>query len=299
MSATTEGRPGLPVPRLLAWAAAGALLVWLYAPQTASMAAAWLDDPNYSHGFLVPLVSAWLLWRQRRQLRRAADGPAWWGLAVLAAGLALLVVGEYGHEFYLRRISLVPVLWGLALTAWGWALARRAAFATAYLALMVPLPYIVYDAVAFPLRLVAAAIAAWGIRLFGIPVYLEGNIIHLPHNVLNVVDACSGIRSLISLLAVGVVLAYIMLPNRWSKVLVALLVGPVAVLTNAARVTVTGVLAEWVGPEMLEGATHDLVGWAVFMAGFAILWGVTALLARWLAPRGQGGPPAPAEEEAL
>ena len=199
----------------------------------------------------------------------------------------VLVVGQLAHEFYMRRLSLIPVLWGLTLLAWGWPLAKRVWFAFAYLILMVPLPYMLYDAVAFPLRLVAAQIAAWGIGLFGIPVYLEGNVVHLPNVILNVVDACSGIRSLISLLAVGVILAYLILPKRWPKFLVVALVLPVAVITNALRVTMAGVLAEFVGPETLEGVMHDFVGWIVFMAGFIILLGLTALIKKWTTIKGK------------
>ncbi len=274
-----------PMLTWLAWAVVLGLLVWVYAPHVAGMVANWWRDPNYSHGFLVPLISAYLIWRQRKELAETVKKPNYLGLAVVVAGLLVLVLGQLAHEFYLRRISLIPVMWGLVLLAWGWRVARRLIFAFAYLILMVPLPYLLYDAVAFPLRLVAAKIAAWGIRLFGIPVFLEGNVIHLPNLVMNVVDACSGIRSLISLLAVGVILAYLILPNRWVKVLVVILVPPVAVLTNALRVTLAGVLSQWVGPETLEGVMHDFVGWLVFMAGFVLLLLITLLLKKVSPPR--------------
>ncbi|MCF8034416.1 MAG: exosortase [Desulfarculaceae bacterium] len=278
------GSPGLA--GLLAWAVVLGLLAWIYTPHVWGMVNNWWVDPNYSHGFLVPLISAYLIWRQRKQLAEVAAGPNYFGLAVVAAGLLVLVVGQLAHEFYLRRVSLIPVMWGLVFLAWGWPVARRTIFAFAYLILMVPLPYLIYDAVAFPLRLFAAEVAAWGIRLFGIPVYLEGNVIHLPNLVMNVVDACSGIRSLISLLAVGVILAYLILPKRWVKVLVVLLVVPVAVFTNALRVTAAGVLAFYWGPETLEGVMHDFVGWLVFMAGFVFLLFITLGLKK-LFPEGR------------
>jgi len=277
------GPPGLVLA--LAWAVVLGLLAWIYAPHVAGMVGAWWNDPNYSHGFLVPLISVYLIWRQRRQLAEAAAGPNYLGLLVVAGGLLILVVGQLAHEFYLRRVSLIPVMWGLVLLAWGWGVARRLIFAFAYLILMVPLPYLLYDAVAFPLRLIAAQVAAWGIRLFGIPVYLEGNVIHLPNMVMNVVDACSGIRSLISLLAVGIILAYLLLPKRWLKLVVVLLVPPVAVFTNALRVTAAGILARYYGPETLEGVMHDFVGWLVFMAGFILLLFITLGL-RKLYPAG-------------
>lgn len=268
-------RPFYLRPLNLTWALVAALLLWIYLPHIISMVQNWWADPNYSHGFLVPIVSAGLIWRQRHKLASRVAGPNYWGLAAIGGALAMLLVGQLGHEFYLRRLSLIPVLWGLVLLVWGWPVARRLWFAFAYLILMVPLPYMLYDAVAFPLRLVAARIAAWGVRLFGVPAFVEGNTVHLPNVVLNVVDACSGIRSLISLLAVGVILAYIMLPNRWIKAVVVLLVLPVAVFTNALRVTVAGLAAEWISKKTLEGVMHDFVGWVVFMVGFAILFGIT------------------------
>jgi exosortase len=267
-------------PLLAAWCLVGALLLWIYGPHALSMAKNWWADPNYSHGFLVPLVSVWLIWRDRQTLLDLPPRACAWGLVVMAAGLAVLLVGQLAQEFYLRRVSLLPVLWGLALAYWGWPRARRLIFPTAYLGLMVPLPYVVYDSLAFPLRLLAARLAGWGLRLCGLPVLVEGNVITLPSVIMDVVDACSGIRSLISLLAVGVILAYLMLPGRWRKVLLVALVPPVAVLANAMRVLLTGLLAERLGDAVLKGATHDFVGWLVFMAGFVMLLGIAKLLGR-------------------
>ncbi len=283
---SAAARPGTPL--LAAWGLVGALLLWIYAPHVFAMAKNWWSDPNYSHGFLVPIVSGWLIWRDRQNLLAQPPGANAWGLAVLAAGLAVLLVGQLAQEFFLRRISMLPVLWGLALTYWGWPRARRLIFPTAYLILMVPLPYVVYDSLAFPLRLLAARLAGWGLRLTGLPVLVEGNVITLPMVVMDVVDACSGIRSLISLLAVGVILAHLMLQGRWRKVLLVALVPPVAMLANALRVLVTGLLAQRYGEAMLKGATHDLVGWLVFMAGFVMLMGLTTLLGG-KQPRGGSG----------
>jgi len=263
-----------------AWIILAVVFLGVYAPHLAYMAENWWDDPNYSHGFLVPLVAGYLVWRRREELKRAAGAPNAWGLMVVAAGLLILVVGLVGHEFFLRRLSFIPVLWGMVLTAWGWGVARRVWFPAAYLTLMIPLPYVLYDSVAFPLRLVAASFAGWLLGLTGRPVLVEGNVIHLPSAVLDVVDACSGIRSLISLLAVGVLLAYFLVPRRWQQVLLVALVPPVAVFTNTLRVVAAGLLAEYFGPQMLEGAMHDLTGWLVFMAAFGLLAGLAWLLGR-------------------
>jgi exosortase len=272
---------------LAAWLLVTALLIWLYGETVVRMVHNWWIDPNYSHGFLVPLVSAGLIWRQRRNLMEVAAGPNYSGFVFLILGLLALVIGQLGHELFIQRVSLVPVLWGLIFLAYGWPVGRRVLFAFIYLILMVPLPYVLYDSVAFPLRLVAASVAGWMIRLTGTPVLVEGNIIHLPYIVMNVVDACSGIRSLVSLLAAGTILAYLMLPNRWSKILIVLLVPPVAVLANALRVVAAGLLAKNMGSGAFEGATHETMGWAVFMLAFAMLAGFTWILRRLTTHKGQ------------
>ena len=269
-----------PAGTWAAWALVLILLAAAYWPVVGYLIKNWWIDPNYSHGFLVPLVTAWLLWSRRQGLAQAAGRPSPWGLVVVGLGLVLLILGRWGHELFLQRISLVPVLWGLVLTAWGWPVARATLFPFAYLFFMIPLPYLIYDALAFPLRLVAASLAGDLLRLWGLPVLVEGNIIHLPRNVLDVVDACSGIRSLVSLLAAAVIMVYLWLSRFWSRALVVMLVPPVAILTNSLRVVIAGILAENYGPSMLEGATHDLVGWLVFLAAFGLILVITLVLGR-------------------
>jgi exosortase len=264
------------------------VLAWIYADHVTSMADNWWNDPNYSHGILVPLVSAYLIVRQSDKLHQVMGKPNALGFIILLGGLFILAVGYLGSEFFLKRISLIPVLWSLVFLGWGWPMAKRLAFPFAYLIFMIPLPYVIYDSVAFPLRLIAASLAGGMLHSMGTPSLVEGNVIHLPYIVLNVVDACSGIRSLISLLAAGSILAYLMLPNRWSKVLLVLLVFPVAVLTNAFRVVAAGILAKYIGMEAVEGSTHDFVGWAVFMVAFAMMALLTALLRKIIISRDKG-----------
>jgi exosortase len=268
----------LPRTLLGAWLALGAALAAVYLPHVAYMVQNWWTDPNYSHGFLIPAVAGWLIWRRRQELAGLPARPSAWGVAVIAGGLLLLVLGQAGHELFLRRLSLVPVLWGVVLAYWGWPVARAVGFPFAYLILMIPLPYVVYDSVAFPLRLVAAGLAGGLLELSGTPVLVEGNIIHLPSTVLNVVDACSGVRSLVSLLAVALLFARLLLHSWWRRALLVLAVPPVAVATNALRVVAAGLLAEHWGEQTLQGATHDLTGWLVFMAAFGLLAGLARLL---------------------
>ena len=255
---------------------------WIYYPHLASMFENWWNDPNYSHGMLVPVVSAYLIWRHKDKLPKMAAGPNLWGLLIILGGMGILALGYWSSEFFLKRLSLIPVLWGLVLLAWGWKVARCLWFAFAYLLLMIPLPYVIYDSVAFPLRLIAASLAGGVLHTLGTPTLVEGNVIHLPYIVLNVVDACSGVRSLISLTAAGTILAYLMLPNRISKIIIVLLVLPVTVLTNAVRVVLTGILAKHFGSQAIESAMHDLVGWAVFMVAFVFLAGITLLFKKLL-----------------
>ncbi len=270
------------------WAALAAcvlVLSWIYAPHLASMFDNWWNDPNYSHGILIPLVSAYLIWRHKDSLARSVSNPNPWGYVVILAGMSMLATGYWASEFFLKRISLIPVLWGLVLLSWGWPVAKMLWFAFAYLILMIPLPYVVYDSVAFPLRLIAASLAGGMLHSMGTPTLVEGNIIHLPYIVLNVVDACSGVRSLISLLAAGTILAYLMLPNRISKIIIVFLVLPVTVATNAVRVVLAGVLAKYIGKEAVEGSMHDFVGWAVFMVAFVFLAGITLLVKKLIEKR--------------
>lgn len=260
--------------------AAAALLAWLYAPTAAELVQEWWRDPNYSHGFLIPPVAAWLVGRQWDGLKRLAGDANPWGLAFVALGLLVMTAGALVHSLFLRGVSLTPVLWGLALMVWGWPLAKKLIFPLCYLWLMVPWPYALYNAVAVPLRQTAAQLAGWALHVIGFPVLVQGNVIHMPTVVLGVVDACSGVRSLVSILAVGMLLAALGLSRWWARVVLLALVVPVVVLTNSVRVTLAGVLAEVVDPATLKGATHDMVGWVVFMAAFVIMLGFTALLRR-------------------
>ena len=194
----------------LALALGGALLAVIlavtYRGVLADLVRQWWDDENYSHGFLVPVFSAYVVWERRAELAAAPRDGTWWGLPVLVAGIAALIVGDVGAENFLTRSSLIVILGGLVLLHLGSRIARILAFPLAYLFFMVPLPAIVFYAIAFPLQGLAAENAAWALDLLGVPVLLDGNVIRLSQITLGVTEACSGIRSLISLLALAVAL---------------------------------------------------------------------------------------------
>ena len=257
-----------------------AALTLLYFHVVPRMVGDWYTDENYSHGFLIPFISAYLLWTRKDELRAAAaEGVgSRWGLGFVVFGLVTLVVGMAGAEFFLQRSSLIVLLVGGVWWLWGFKLVRVTLFPLLFLFFMIPLPYLIYDAVAFPLKLFAARVATASLTLVGIPVFREGNIIQLTGQTLEVADACSGIRSLVSLIALGVVYAYFTEEVTWKRVVLVVATVPIAVVANALRVTGTGFLTQYVSPRAAEGFFHTFSGWLVFVAAFALLFFVGAAL---------------------
>ena len=262
-----------------------AILVLLYWPVLRDLSAQWWDDANYNHGFLIPLFSGFLIWRERRLLRAIPPSGSALGLPVLLGGIGLLLLGDIGAENFLTRSSLIVILAGLILFLAGRATFRAVLFPLAYLFFMIPLPGILFYAITFPLQQIAAEQAAWTLELLGVPVLLDGNIIHLSQISLGVTEACSGIRSLISLLAGAAAWAYLMLPVGWSSVLFVLAAIPITILANAARVVATGLIGQWFGVEYASGFFHEFAGWVVYIFAFVCLMGVYGLIQAWRAAR--------------
>jgi exosortase len=267
-----------------AWVLMGGVLaaqvVWLYWPVLKVLAAQWGEDPNYSHGFLVPVLSAYFVWERRARLARITPRPSWWGAALLLLGLLMLGIGQVGAELFLQRVSLVGVLAGLVLLALGRETLRVLSFPLAFLLFMVPLPAIVVNAIAFPLQGFAAQTATLCLFALDIPVLREGNVITLASTSLEVAEACSGIRSLMALLALGTVYAYFSERTMWKRWVIVAASVPVAIAANAFRVAGTGVLAHYFGAEAAQGFYHDFSGWLVFAAAFILLLGIGTLLGR-------------------
>ena len=248
-----------------------ALLSALYWSIVRDMAVNWWDDPNYSHGFLVPVFSGYLVWLKRGQLRSIRPQPNWVGFIILLAGIATLILGAAGAENYLMRSSAIIVLAGLVLFHFGTKLFRSVAFALAFLIFMVPLPQIIFNAVTFPLQTVAAESATRALDLLGVPVLRDGNVIHLSHVSLGVSEACSGIRSLISLLAIAVAWGYLSLPSLTARALLVAVAVPVAIVANTSRIVTTGLIAQWVGIRYAEGFFHISAGLVAFLVACAFL----------------------------
>jgi exosortase len=265
-----------------------ALIAALYWTILRDLARQWLSDGNYNHGFLVPPFTAFLLWRQRERLRAIPPRGASVGIVVVLAGAAALLVGDIAAENFLMRSSLVVILAGLVLFHLGPEILKVVAFPLGFLLFMVPLPATLLYAITFPLQSLAAAQAAWLLDLLGIPVLLDGNVIHLAQISLGVTEACSGIRSLISLVAGAAAWAYLTLPGGIITILFVLSAVPITILANAGRVVTTGLIGQWLGVEYASGFFHDLAGWVVYAFAFACLAAVHSLLGRArLVTRGQ------------
>jgi exosortase len=236
------------------------------------------DDPNYSHAFLVPFFSGYLIWRRRKDLAGSTGRGHWIGLLLLVAGLGARFLGDVAGETFLMRTSLIVVIVGLILFHLGRAVLRVVAFPVLFLFFTVPLPVIVFNAVAFPLQNLAAGNAAWTLDALGVPVWLDGNVIHLSRITLGVSEACSGIRSLISLLAVAVAWAHLSLSGLLAAAALVASALPITVFANAFRVVATGLIAQWFGVEYAEGTFHTFSGWVIFLAAFLGLAAVHGLL---------------------
>jgi exosortase len=261
-------------------AVVAAAILAVYGGVLASLARQWASDDNYSHGFFVVPLAAFFAWERREALKRAAARPSAIGLAVIAIGLVLFLAGRFGAELFLTRVSLPAVLAGAILFVWGAAPLRILAFPLAFLLLMIPLPAIVFNQIAFPLQLLASRTGEVVIAAAGIPVLREGNVLQLPTRALEVAEACSGIRSLVSLLMLAIVLGYFTERRTGVRVLIALAAIPIAILANAARVAGTALAAEWVSPAAAEGFFHTFSGWLMFVVAFAGLLAFQRLAAR-------------------
>ena len=240
----------------------------------------WADDDNYTHGFLIVPLALYFVWEKREELKRMGPQPGVLGAGLLAVGLLMLIVGVVGAELFLQRFSLILVLGGLVWLILGRAFLRELAFPLAFLIFMVPLPAIVMNAIAFPLQLFAAQTATFCMQAAGVPVLREGNTIVLSNTTLEVVEACSGIRSLQALLALGAVYGYFTQRANWKRWALIALSIPIAIAANAFRVAGTGFLAHFIGPQAAQGFYHSFAGWLVFVVAFVLLLGTGTLLAR-------------------
>jgi exosortase D (VPLPA-CTERM-specific) len=265
--------PGGPErPRLWQIVLLAGLLLWPYLSILIHLVGEWWQNPNFSHGFFVPLFSAFVVWQERSTLARLVPRPSWWGLLILGFGLGVLVLGQMGAELFLSRFSLLMVLAGLIVLFLGWDFFRALLFPWAFLVLMIPLPAIVLNQITFPLQLLASKLASTILQWLSVPVLREGNIIYLAAMPLEVAEACSGIRSLMSLATLAMIYGYLMERNNAVRVVLALASLPIAVAVNSLRVVITGLLVQYWDPDKAQGFFHEFQGWLMFVASLAILY---------------------------
>jgi exosortase len=250
----------------------GAALLWLYAPILWRLVLQWRDDQNYSHGFFVPAFALYVLWQDKARLSSLPIKPAWSGLALLIVALGILTAGVLGAELFLARFSFLLALGGLLVLIYGWNHLRAAVFPWLFLVLMIPIPSIIFNQITFPLQFLASKIAAVTLPVLGVPVLREGNVIQLPAMALEVAEACSGIRSLMSLVTLSIIYGYMLEPRIWIRVLLALGAIPIAVLANSSRIVGTGLLVQYWDPEKAEGFFHTFSGWLIFIVSLGLLF---------------------------
>lgn len=256
-------------------------LAAVYAPVVWSLFYDWQHNPNYSHGFIIPFAVAFFVWQQRAELKALPRKPTQWGLVLAIYSQVQYMIGYLGAEFFLQRTSLLLLAAGIILYIWGWSHLRVHLFSLVLLLLAIPLPDLIFNAIAFPLQLLASAWAAALLNLCSIPVFREGNILVLPQRTLDVAEACSGIRSLFSLLALAMMVAYFVPARWWVRLGLVLSAVPIALATNAGRIAATGLAGRYLGPQYSEGFFHLFSGWLIFIVAFVIMLIEASLLSRW------------------
>jgi exosortase len=264
----------------------------------------WWTDENYSHGLLIPFVIGFILWLERERLSRVVKHPSFaLGTMMVVLALMALWAGAAGAELYIQRLSLLLALAGVVVYFWGWRLLRFLFVPFFLFFLALPIPAIIFNKIAFPLQLFASRCAVWTMELFSIPVLREGNIIELlPRGAretkkLEVVEACSGIRSLMTLVTLAVIFAYFTRPKSddadgtsvgflqrskkfsfWRAIILVAFAVPIAIFTNALRVSGTGVLAHYYGTSVADGFFHSFSGWVMYVVAILLLFAIGWLI---------------------
>lgn len=271
--------------RILIFGLLTASFALLYKDVIASLVHDWAYDDNYSHGFLVVPIALYFTWERRKQLFEARPDPSAIGIVIVLGSVATLIAGVLGAELFLTRVSIIGVIGGTVLFVLGREHLKILLFPLAFLLLMIPIPAIIFNQIAFPLQLFASQFGERTLNAFGIPVLREGNVIILANTTLEVAEACSGIRSLVSLLTLGIVYGYFSDRRAWVRIAITLSTIPIAIATNALRVAGTGVAAHYYGPEAAQGFIHEFSGWVMFLMAFAMLFAVMHVISLVAPPR--------------
>ena len=256
--------------------AAFALFLIIYIPVLIGLVGDWYDDDNYSHGFLIPVVSAYLIWKKRQQIKElTAPSGDNLGLILIIFGMVIYILATAAAEYFTLRFSLVATLFGLVWYLYGRGVIKLTWFELLFLLFMIPLPYVLYNSLTFPMQLFATKVTVKILNIIGMTALRQGNMIHLPGYSLEVAEACSGMRSLISLLALGAIYARLTQKDIPRQIVLFLSTIPIAIAANIFRVLFTAVGAYTISRELAEEFLHELSGMMVFIVAFIMLfiWG--------------------------
>jgi exosortase len=268
----------------IAWFAV--LLILAYLPTLIRLVQQWDQSEEMSHGFFVPLVAAYIAWQKRGEISKLKLAPHWLGLVLVVLAGLQLTVATLGAELFLARTAFVLAVWGAVVYLGGWPLFKALSFPLLLILLMIPIPEIIYNQITFPLQLFASSVAEWALNLMGYPVLREGNVLELASQKLQVVEACSGIRSLLALTFLSLIYGFFFTKTVWIRIALFFSTIPVAIAANAGRVTFTGILSE-INPEYATGFFHSVSGWVLFLVAFVLLTFVHQGL-EWIGRRFRG-----------
>ena len=260
----------------------GAVALWAYWPTLTRLVDCWRRDPQYSHGYLVPVFALVLLWLRRQRLAAAAAAFSWWGTVLLLAAAAVRLAGAYFYVAWLDGISLLMCLVGLAVVVGGWTALRWAGPAIAFLGFMIPLPYQLQTALGRPLQRIATAASTYTLQTVGLPAVAEGNVILLGDLSIGVVEACNGLSMLMVFFAISTGVAMLVRRPAWEKAVLVASAIPTALLANIVRIVVTALLYEFAGDAAARALFHDWSGWMMMSLAVGLLGGEMALLSRLL-----------------
>jgi exosortase len=258
-----------PLPAALI--ALGGLLAWVYLPTLEQFLTTWSSDPQYSHGYLVPLFSAYLLWARRSRAGISSWQTSWWGVAWIAAACLIRMAGAYFSSDWLDAVSLLPCLAGLAVLLGGWPALAWSWPAILFLVFMIPLPFRVAHGLSGPLQTLATQASGWTLQTLGLPALVEGNTILLDGQQIAIAEACNGLAMLIVFVALAMAMAIVIRRPLLDRIVVLFSAVPVALLANVIRITATGILYAKAGRYWGDLVFHDLAGWLMMPLAIGIL----------------------------
>jgi exosortase len=266
---------------VLAYCLLAGSLVFAYFPVFKGLIGVWSAQDEYSHGFLILPISAYISWRKREELAEDRVQPSGWGLLVVVFSLLVYIFAQFGGVLTLASLSFVSATGGLILYLYGFQVTRTLAFPLALLLFMIPVPSQIYSELTMPLQLFVSKASAGIAHLMGLPVYREGNVIHLPGRSLEVVQACSGLRSIVSLLAVSALFAFFSLRSAFLRGFLFVSGVPAAIGANIGRVLIMVAALCWFDVDLAKGTVHEIFGVAVFFLGLAVIVLTREVLSIW------------------